>query len=229
MRKKLLLLLLSTSSVARAGSELKVEIKGGPDAATQDAEARVSRYGFTGGLAGHLGWPLVGPLSLAGQLELLYTPRGAETIFENDYLGRIRLHYFDVSIAARPEVRLRSLNVYALLGGGLDLLLSVNKENASGVGMDVTKDFHRMDVSFLIGAGAALHLPPKALGPLHLDTVFVEARYDYGLLDADAVNGGFKNRTASLMLGLSLALDAETQPIPSMPPSSSGHEPDTAP
>lgn len=47
---------------------------------------------------------------------------------------------------------------------------------------------------------------PGTVGPAHIDTVFVEVRHDIGLLDTDAVNGGFKNRTSSVLLGLSFGV-----------------------
>jgi hypothetical protein len=53
-----------------------------------------------------------------------------------------------------------------------------------------------------------------------LGTVFLEARYDHGLLPAAAENDGIKNRTSSLMLGLSLTWSggrATAQPSPSAP------------
>src|SRR4051812_31108503 len=63
---------------ARAEPRLELALKGGFDAATFNKDYRFNRYGFSGGLAGNLGWSLSGRLSLAGQLDLLYTPRGTE-------------------------------------------------------------------------------------------------------------------------------------------------------
>jgi len=208
-------------SLASAGSESDLAFKGGIGAATTAADSSASRYGFTGGLAGSLQWPLAGRLSLAGQTELLYTPRGPKTVFEGEYLGQFRLHYFDLMIAARPEVRLGPMGFYLLLGGGLNLLLNADKENSSGAKVDITGDLRRYDVALLAGAGVALHLPLGGIGPFRFGTVFLEARHDYGLLPADAVNDGLKNRTSSLMLGLSLTLSsgsAAAQPSPSSPP-----------
>jgi hypothetical protein len=105
-------------------------------------------------------------------------------------------------VAARPGTRLGPADVYLLLGGGPSFLVSANK-TVSGTNQDITGDLHRVDVALLVGAGLALHLSQQASGPLHLGTVFLEARHDIGLLDTDAVNGGFKNRSSSLLLGLS--------------------------
>ncbi len=182
--------------------------KGGPNAATLDEDLRVNRYGFSGGLAGSLGWALGRGASLAGQMEILYTPRGAETIFEDQSVGRVRSRYLDVTFAARPELRLGPASMYFLLGGGLNLLISADKENESGPKEDITGDLRRVDVALVVGAGAAWQLPRRELGPFRLGTVFLEGRHDHGLLDTDAVNGGFKNRASSLMIGVSFALGA---------------------
>ncbi|HEX7839957.1 MAG TPA: hypothetical protein VF469_20915, partial [Kofleriaceae bacterium] len=70
----------------------------------------------------------------------------------------------------------------------------------------------RIDVALLGGAGVALQLPDHTVGPFHLGAVFLEARHDIGLFDTDAMVGGFRNRTSSLMLGLSLAVGGEPPP-----------------
>jgi hypothetical protein len=208
--------------LADADPELSIALKGGPNAAILAHDNRVNRYGPSGGWAGYLQWPRTDRFSLAGQLELLYTPRGAEAILDGVYLGNVRLHYLDVMIAARPEVRLGPASLYFLLGGGLNLLVSASKENASGAEQDITGDLHRIDVALLGGAGFTLRLPRRELGPFRLGTVFLEARHDVGLLETDAVNGGYKNRTSSLMLGLSFVVGdrpspaATTRPVESV-------------
>lgn len=203
---------------ASAAPELSVAPKGGPNSATLAENFRVNRYGFSGGLAGYIQWPLVDRFFIASQMELLYTTRGAETILEGEYLGRSREHYFDLMVAARPEARLGWASVYLLLGGGLNLLVSANKDDAAGEGQDITGDLHRVDVALLGAAGVALHLPRHELGPVRLGTVFLEARHDIGLLDTDAVNGGFKNRTSSLMLGLSFVMAGSPSPATTATP-----------
>lgn len=147
-------------------------------------------------------------------MELLYTPRGAEAIFDGEPLGKTRQHYLDLMLAARPGVRLGPASIYVMLGGGLSLLMSASQVNASGGTEELTDVLRRIDVALLAGAGIALHLPRRGSGPFRLGTVFLEARHDRGLIDTDAVNGGFKNRTSSLMLGLSFALGSKTAPPP---------------
>jgi hypothetical protein len=212
-------LLASFPSEAKPG--LGIAFKGGPNAATLAEDDRSNRYSFSGGPAGYLQWSLVDRFSLAGQLELLYTPRGAEVISGGDHVGESRERYFDLMLVVRPEIRLGQASVYLLLGGGLNLLLSAEIEDVTGAKSDITDDLHRIDVAFLGGAGVALRLPRRELGPLRLDTVFLEARHDRGLIDTDAVNGGFKNRTSSLMLGLSFALASEEPANPAPPPARS--------
>jgi hypothetical protein len=204
-------------SIARTQPELSVGFKGGLNAATQAEDYRVNRYGFSGGLSGDLQWPLDDRFSLAGQLELLYTPRGAEVVFQGQHVGKLREHYFDLTVTARPETRLGWASIYLLLGGGVNLLVSANKDDAAGAGQDIINGLHRIDIALLGAAGVAAHLHPRELGPLRLGTIFLEARHDIGLLDVDD-NGGFKNRTSSLMLGLSFLMGGPsahdtTQPV----------------
>jgi opacity protein-like surface antigen len=132
-------------------------------------------------------------------------------------------------VAARPAARFGRASVYLLLGAGLNLLVDANKENVSGAKQDITGELHRVDVALLAGAGFALHLPRQVLGPLRLDGVLLEARHDHGLLDTDAVNGGFKNRTSSVMLGLSFALTSRASATaPASSPSRGSSPPVTA-
>lgn len=191
---------------AHADGELDLAVKVGPNAATLAHENRVSRYGFSGGLAGYFEWSLPERFSFGIQVESLYTPRGAEVVLEGQTQGTFRQHYLDLVAAARPGLRFGPASTYLLLGSSLNFLVSANRENVSGSREDVTDDLRRFDVALLGGAGVAVHLPPRALGPFGQPTVFVEVRYDVGLLDIDPANGGFENRTLSLMLGLSLVV-----------------------
>jgi hypothetical protein len=188
--------------IGHAQPALDVALKGGPNAATQAQDFRVNRYGFSAGLSGSAQWSMTNRFSLGGQLELLYTPRGSETVFEGENIGRLREHYLDLALMARPAASLGPVSFYLVLGGSLNLLMSASKDDATGAGQDVTNGLHRVDVALLGGIGAALHLSHHEPGPLHLGTVFVEVRHDIGLLDVD-LDGGLKNRTSSLMLGLS--------------------------
>jgi len=193
------------SSFAHAEPGAAIALKGGFNAATTASAASVNRYGFTGGLAGSLRRPLSRRLSIAGQLELLYTPRGPRTVFEGEYLGQVRMHYADAVLAAHPEVRLGPVGLYLLLGGSLNLLLSANSENYAGFKEDITGALRRYDVALLAGAGVAWRVPAGGMGGARLESIFLEVRHDHGLLPAEAMEGGLKNRTSSLMVGLSLA------------------------
>lgn len=226
MKKIIIIIIWLFPFSNHAEPELGVAFKGGPNTATLAENNRFHRYGFSGGLAAYLQRPVFDLISLAGQMELLYTPRGARAIFEGEVLGRSRQHYIDLTIAARPEVRFGPASGYLLLGGGLNLLVSARKENAFGASQDITGDLRRINMALLVGAGVALHLPRRGPDSFRLGTVFLEARHDRGLIDTDAVNGGFKTRTSSLMLGLSFALGAgegttrpKSPPVPSDPPS----------
>ena len=208
-------------SAARAQPEHQIGFKGGLNAATEAEDFRVNRYGISGGLSGCVQWQLIDKVSLGGQIDLLYTPRGAEVVFQGEHAGKLREHYIDLPIAVRPEVHFGRASVYLLLGGELSFLMSANKEDAAGTGQDITGDLHRIDVAVLGAAGVALHLPHAEMSAFHLGTVFLEARHDIGLLDVDAVNGGFKNRTSSLMLGLSFVVGAPSAPTVNLNQSSS--------
>jgi hypothetical protein len=210
--------ILLISSLAHGESELSLAFKGGPNTATLAKTYRTNRYGFSGGFSGQLQRRLIDGFSLGGQIDLLYTPRGAEVVFEGEYLGKSREHYVDLGVAVRPEVRLGPTSMYLLLGGSLNLLVSAIKENASGVNEDITGDLHRIDVALLGGVGVALRLPRRELGSFRLGTAFLEARHDIGLIDTDAANGGFKNRTSSLMLGLSFVVGGPPSPTTTATP-----------
>lgn len=211
-----ILVILATPFTASADSELGVALKGGPNTATLSANNRFGRHGFSGGVASHLRWPLAERVSLAGQVELLYVARGAEAIFNDVLAAKFRQHYLDVTLAARPAVRLGPASLYLLLGGGLNVLVSASREDPSGVKEDTTDGLRRLDVALLVGAGVAWHLPRRDVGPFHLGAAFLEARHDRGLIDIDRMDGGFENRASSLMLGLSFVLG------PSVPPPAAG-------
>jgi hypothetical protein len=200
-----ILVILLISLRADAGPEPGLAIKGGGNVATLAHDYRTNLYGFSGGLGGGLQWRLDHRWSLAGQLDLLYAPRGAE-IFDTEYLGRVRQNYLDLTAAARPELQLGRTSIYLLVGGGLNFLLSASQEDISGTKRDIANSLRRVDLALLVGGGVAVNLPPRGLGPLRLGTVFLEGRHDRGLIDVSVAGDGFKNRTTSLMLGMSFAL-----------------------
>jgi hypothetical protein len=193
-------------SIAIANPQGEVSFKGGPNAATQARKYRYHKYGLSGGLAGGVERALTERLSLGGQVEILYTPRGSKILFEGEGPGWTWMHYLDLMVMARPRVRFGRASVYLLLGGGLCFLLSANQVSSTGGGEDLDDTTYRLDVALLAGAGVALHLPRRGPRRFRLDTLFLEARHDHGLLDADIPSGGFENRTSSLMLGLSFAV-----------------------
>jgi hypothetical protein len=212
----IIVFLISREAHAQS-TEFDLALKGGLNAATLAHDNRDNRYGFTGGLSGNLQWSVADRFSLAGQIELLYTPRGANAVFNGVMEGVSREHYIDLMLAARPELRFGSVGVYLLLGGGLNFLMSANKDDAGGSGQDITGDLHRIDIALLAGAGVAWHLSSAESGSWHLGTIFLEARHDIGLIDTDLANDGFKNRTSSLMLGLSLAMGGSSARSTSAP------------
>jgi hypothetical protein len=195
---------------SEAQPELSLSLQAGPNAAVWDREYHEHNYGFCGGLAGNLRWPFGARLSLGAQMALLYMPRGTEQFSPNtgEFLATFRQHYLDMAVAIRPEVRVGSVGVYLLLGGSWSVLLNASSVDESGRKDD--RDLRRHDVALLAGLGGALHLPPHRLGPFRLGTVFLEARYDRGLLDfGTADDSSVKNRTTSFMLGVSFALGSK--------------------
>jgi hypothetical protein len=185
--------LLETAAAFAQPSELTLSLKGGADAATQAHEFRINRYGFTGGIASSLRWRIASRILLGGQAELLYVPRGSKTFFEAENIGQFREHYVDPTLAARPEMRLGSVGMYLLIGGSLSYLMHASRDDQAGSDQDVTVGLHKIDLSVLGAVGIARHLPRRDAGPFHLGTVFLEARYDIGLLDVDLAGG---SRTA---------------------------------
>lgn len=201
-RLAFVIIVLCLARPSEAQPELSVSLKAGPDAAVWDRAHHEHTYGFTGGAAGDLLWPVGSRLSLGGQLAMLYVPRGTEFIDQitGESLGPVRQHYFDVSAALRPQARVGSFSAYFLLGGSWSILVDAYSDTR-----DLT--FRRHDVALLVGLGGALHLPSRRLGPFRLGTVFLEARYDRGLLDfTHEDDSSAKNRTTSLMFGISFAL-----------------------
>ena len=187
-------------------SEADIALKGGANAAILTRDNRDNKYGFSGGILGHMQWSLNDRISLGGQAELLYTPRGAEAVFDGVMQGQFREHYVDFMLAMRPEVRFGAIGIYLLAGGGLNFLISASKDDAAGSGQDITGGLHRIDVALLGGAGVAFHLSSSDSGSLHLGTVFLEARHDIGMTNIFVGDDSIKNRTSSIMLGISFAL-----------------------
>jgi hypothetical protein len=207
MKRILALAVCSVVSIrANADPELSLALKGGPNTTTLTRKYRVHRYGISSGLAGMLRWSPGQRFAVSGQLELLHSPRGAEVVFEGASLGKLRQHYLDLVVAVRPELRIGRASAYLLLGAGVGFLASASNKDPTGWTWDATGDLRRLDVTLLAGAGGALHLPRRGPGPLRLDTVFLEARRDHGLIDIDRQNGGFMNRSSSLLLGVSFTL-----------------------
>jgi len=208
----LIIILLCWPRLSEAQPELSLSLKAGPNAAVWDKEHHEHNYGFCGGLAGDLRWPFGARFSLGAQMALLYMPRGTESFSPNtgEFLGTYRQHYFDIAVAIRPEARVGSVGVYILLGGSWSILLNANVVDELGRKRDVDAYIRRHDVALLAGLGGALHLPSRRLGPFRLGTVFLEARYDRGLLDfIREDDASAKNRTTSLMLGVSFALGSK--------------------
>jgi hypothetical protein len=209
-RFALIIILICLPRLSEAQPELNLSLKAGPNAAIWDREHHDHKYGLSGGLAGDLRWPFGGRFSLGGQLALLYVPRGTKSFSPTtgEFLGTYYQRYFDITIAIRPEARVGSVGVYLLLGGSWSILLNAYSVDDRGRRDD--RDFRRHDVALLAGLGGALQLPSHRLGPFRLGTVFLEARYDRGLLDfAPADDLSLKNRATSLMLGVSFALGSK--------------------
>ena len=197
-----------------ADSDLHIALKGGLDAAVLDHEFRENRYDFSGGATGYFQGSVSDKFSLAGQMDVLYVPRGANVVVEGEKQGEFRHRYIDLMAAVRPGMQLGPMSIYLLLGGELNLLVSATLVDGTGSQQDITSDLRRIDVALLGGAGVGLHLPRQNLGPFHLDTVFLEARHDIGLLDTFHNTSDFKNRTSSIMLGLSFVVGGSAVPAP---------------
>lgn len=170
------------------------------------------RYGYSGGLAGYAQWPLDRRFLLGGQLDLLYTQRGFDFFFEGARFARDRYHYLDITLVVRPEARFGVARIYALLGASWASLLKANgRSDNNGMVRDLTEFVRRYDVALVVGAGVALQIPYRELGPFRLDAIFLEARHDRGLINTDFENDANKNRSGSLMLGLSFALGSRPE------------------
>jgi Outer membrane protein beta-barrel domain len=192
----------------------------GVNAATLDHQDRESRLGFSGGIFGGMQHAFDERWGFGERLELLYTPRGADTASGGVALGQLREHYVDLALALHPELRFGALSAYAVLGGSLDILLSANKHSTGGPTEYITGDVSRVDVAILTGIGVAWRLGGRGAGTLQPGAISLEVRHDIGLLELDPVNDGFKNRTTSVMLGVSFLLGGRAaQPPPDKPES----------
>jgi hypothetical protein len=198
----MLLLIWLAPAPASADAYAGISIKGGLTGAKYNLRHRFNRYGASGGIAGYLGLPLAGRFSLGGQLEVLYTPRGTQVFFGGVYGGQTRLHYYDVAITARLEARLGQGKLYLLLGGSRNRLVNADDWSALGTHQDITHLFHRTDVALRTGIGIAWPFPRQVLEPFRHGGVFLEANHDRGMTDIDVVGYGIRNRSASLMVGL---------------------------
>lgn len=196
----------------QAQPEIDVAVKSGAGISdvTRDPQAEGvphHRYGFAGGFAGYVHWPLVSRFFLGGQLDLLYAQRGTDAFFLGERIARNRYHYFDATLAIRPETRIGAARIYVLLGGGWSSLLKGSQLNTdTNKKRDITEFLRRYDVTLLVGAGVAISLPHPQLGPFRLNTIFLEVRHDRGLINTDVEDDANKNRSGSLTLGLSFAL-----------------------
>jgi hypothetical protein len=206
-------LLCAVPARGRAEPEVELGAKAGPIAATLDHEFRENRYGFSGGLTGLIRHALGARFSFGEQLELLYTQRGAEVVVDGVTQGESRQHYLDVTLTAHPGMQFGAWNAYLLLGGSVNILLSANKNSPTGFTEDITEFLRRYDVALVGGIGVAWHLPPGP-GPFRLGAISLEARHDIGLVDSDKTNDGFKNRSSSLLLGVSFAIGDRAAPEP---------------
>lgn len=208
--KKIIIVILAVllgSAPAHADPYAGVSLKGGITGATFNKPHRHNRYDTTGGAAGHLGWQLTGRFSLAGQLELLYTPRGTQVTFYYPPPTANSLHrYFDVAITARPEVRLGPGSLYLLLGASRNHLINAETWDANYGHSDVTDLVRETDVALRAGIGAVWPLPRQTPSAFHRLSVFLEASHDRGMIDLDIRDLGFRNRTSSVMAGLTFSL-----------------------
>ncbi len=202
----MLLLVWLAPAPAHAGPYAGFSLKGGVAGAKYNKPNRFLRYDPSGGIAGHLGWPLAGRFLLGGQLELLYTPRGTRVAFEGIPAGNSLQHYFDVAITARPEVRLEPVRLYLLLGASWNHLMSAYDWNALNGRFDVTHLVRENDVALRAGIGVVWPLPRRSLAPFDRLSVFLEACHDRGMIDFDIVDLGFRNRSSSFMVGLTFGL-----------------------
>jgi hypothetical protein len=202
----MLLLVWLAPVPAHADLYAGISLKGGVAGAKYNKPNRALRYDPSGGIAGHLGWTLAGRFLLGGQLELLYTPRGTRVVFSGVPSGNSLQHYYDVAITVRPEVQLDPVRLYLMLGASRNHLTSAHDWSAINAHFDVTHLVRETDVALRAGIGVVLPLPRQSLPPFHRLSVFLEACHDRGMIDFDIVDRGFRNRTSSLLVGLTYGL-----------------------
>lgn len=183
-------------------------VKVGVDAAKFNQEDRTNKYGLSAGVGGHVDRSFNRGVVLGGQLEVSYVQRGSDAVVNDNLQSSIRMHYLDWVLTARPAMRFGVVEPYVLLGAGLCVLMNAKNRNDSNVTEDITGNLHRVDVLLAMGAGVAYRPFAVRSSGFGLDALFIEARYERGLVDIDTMDLGIENRNAALLLGASFALGA---------------------
>ena len=158
-----------------------------PEGGSPDLPNVERSTGFVGGVAFLIANNRIGGY----QIEALLHQKGARNLLRRD--DQLRLTYLEIPVLLHIDVfQRRSGSVFLIAGPAPALNVHASYED-EGVKEDVTRDISDFDIGLVVGAGVELR---------HLT---VDARYNWGLRSAfhdGELQGAFKNRTFSVMVGL---------------------------
>jgi hypothetical protein len=174
-----------------AAQELKVGFSSAtinflPGGDSRDLDSIASTYGFVGGVSFLIPTGRIGGY----QIEALFHQKGAQNLLRRD--DKLRLTYLEVPVLLHLDVYQRDPRaVYVIAGPALAFNVQASYES-DGEKEDVMDGIENVDVGLVIGAGVELR------------RISIEGRHTFGLRSAfrdGDLDGAFKNRTLSLMVG----------------------------
>lgn len=188
-----------------ADAQIHIGAKGGisfSDVSLEPDEDTESITGFVGG--GEVRFPL-GASGLWIQPEILYVRKGAEQT-EGGFTSELKVDYVEIPLLVRFNIPAQAVSPFVYAGGAVAFEASCTLEETDGTVTleadceDGGLDTESTDFGVLFGGGLAF-----AAGP---GDVFVEGRYNIGLVDVAAEEGvEVKNRSGAVMIGYSVSLD----------------------
>ncbi len=198
---------LVAAAAQGAEAQMRIGAKGGLTFSTvsfdPEDEDTQTLLGFAGG--GEVQIPL-GASGVSLQPELLYVRKGVEFDEGGGATSKFKLDYIEIPVLLRYDIPAAAVTPFLYAGGSVGFEASCKAEGEDGsISIDVDcedvdVDTESTDFGVLFGGGIGF-----AAGPGRL---FVEGRYNIGLVDVDASEGlEAKNRSGAVMLGYSVSLN----------------------
>jgi hypothetical protein len=197
--------LITSQSATAQNSKIKAGIKGGLNASNlyiDDVDDENARIGFHAGLYGQL----ASSSAVALQLELLYSGRGTESVYDAPINQTVRYNFHYIDLPVLVVVKLgdaADLHLGGYASYLLDATIKYDGDLADGVDEIDRDNLKSYDVGLVGGVG------------VNFGAVQVGARYNYGLVklaDSDAAEfliGDSKNSCAQLFIAFNLNAGAQ--------------------